>query len=202
VNSTEKFASTTEQLGVNKHIAMLQQIIRQWIYPKELRISQPRADLPCTLNALRAALVEKSTKQATAIETAPYSEDDGPLNAKALAQVGTHLWRLKNKMIEPGLKRPRDEFSRVYRHLDAAWDVLAEAGIEILDLTGRPFDHGQSVPPHLSADCWTGAQNDRGNNHPKHFVARQGDSGWRGHRGSTSRTGTARLKEVCNENDS
>lgn len=126
---------------------MLQQIIRQWIYPKELRISQPGADLPCILNALRAALVEKSTAQATAIETVRYGQDDGPLNAKALAQVGTHLWRLKNKMIEPGLKRPRDEFSRVYRHLDAAWDVLAEAGIEIVDLTGRPFDHGQSVRP-------------------------------------------------------
>jgi hypothetical protein len=126
---------------------MLQQIIRQWIYPKELRISQPRTDLPCTLNALRAALVEKLTPQATATETMQYGQDDGPLNTKALAQVGTHLWRLKNKMIEPGLKKPRDEFSRVYRHLDAAWDVLAEAGIEILDLTGRPFDHGQSVRP-------------------------------------------------------
>ena len=126
---------------------MLQQIIRQWIYPKELRISQPRADLSRTLNALRAALVEKSTQQPTAIGTVPYAQDDGPLNAKALAQIGTHLWRLKNKMVEPGLKKPRDEFSRAYRHLDAAWDVLTEAGIEILDLTGRPFDHGQSVRP-------------------------------------------------------
>jgi hypothetical protein len=103
-------------------------------------------DLSSTFNALRTEL-EKSQQSAARSDTVRPHHDDGPLNTKALAQIGTHLWRLKNKMIEPGLKRPRDEFSRAYRHLDAAWDVLSEAGIEILDLTGRPFDHGQSLRP-------------------------------------------------------
>lgn len=125
---------------------MLREIIRQWIYPKELRIPQPAADLSCTLNVLKSALAKSQEPEVT-INTVRATRDDGPLDTKALAQIGTHLWRLKNKMLDPGLKRPRDEFSRAYRHLDAAWDVLSEAGIEILDLTGRPFDHGQSLRP-------------------------------------------------------
>jgi hypothetical protein len=124
---------------------MLQGTIRQWIYPKELRIAAPREDFSATLNALSKLL--QAPEPSPAVDSRQPSQDGSPLDSGAVAQIGTHLWRLKNKMVEPGLKRPRGEFSRAYRHLDAAWDVLTEAGVEILDLTGRPFDHGQSLRP-------------------------------------------------------
>jgi hypothetical protein len=125
---------------------MLHETIRQWIYPKELRIAAPGDDFTAALNTMRSVL--QAPQPFPAFDGhQPSREGDGPVDTAALAQIGTHLWRLRNKMVEPGSKRPREEFIRAYRHLDAAWDVLAEAGIEILDLTGRPFDHGQSLQP-------------------------------------------------------
>src|SRR5262245_50464225 len=111
---------------------MLRESIRQWIYPRELRIAAPREDYSDALSALGRML--QALQCSRAINSRQPSQEGGPLDAGTLAQIGTHLWRLKNKMVEPGLKRPRDEFSRAYRHLDAAWDVLTEAGVEILDL--------------------------------------------------------------------
>jgi hypothetical protein len=125
---------------------MLQETIRQWIYPKELRITAPREGFSAALNELKSMLLATRPSPAAAGRQ-PDPEGGAAVDAAALAQIGTHLWRLKNKMVEPGSKRPREEFSRAYRHLDAAWDVLFEAGVEVLDLTGRPFDHGQSLRP-------------------------------------------------------
>jgi hypothetical protein len=59
-----------------------------------------------------------------------------------LADVGTGLWRLRQKMVEPGTEQPLDEMRRAFRHLESTWDVLLQAGVEILDHTGEPVPEG------------------------------------------------------------
>jgi hypothetical protein len=48
-------------------------------------------------------------------------------------------------MLQPGTDRPREEMRRVFRHVESGWDVLAQAGVEILDHTDAPFSPGQSL---------------------------------------------------------
>lgn len=62
-----------------------------------------------------------------------------------LADVGTGLWRLRQKMQKPGTNQPLDEMRRAFRHLESVWDALAQAGIEIHDYNDRPFDEGLSL---------------------------------------------------------
>jgi hypothetical protein len=62
-----------------------------------------------------------------------------------LAEVGTGLWRLRQKMIQPGTNKPLEEMRRAYRHFESVWDTLAKDGVEILDHTGEEFDAGRSI---------------------------------------------------------
>ncbi len=48
-------------------------------------------------------------------------------------------------MIEPETGKPLEEMKRAFRHLQATWDILADAGIEIQDHTGVLFDSGMSI---------------------------------------------------------
>jgi hypothetical protein len=63
----------------------------------------------------------------------------------ALADLATCLWRLRARLADPD------------RHLDAAFDALAGAGIEVRDHDGDPYDPGQPLTavrfePDASAD--------------------------------------------------
>jgi hypothetical protein len=59
-----------------------------------------------------------------------------------LADVGTGLWRLRQKMVQPGTDRPLEEMRRAFRHLESVWDALTQAGMEIRDHTGEPVPEG------------------------------------------------------------
>ena len=109
---------------------MLVSTLRQWTYPKVLRIPNPAAELSIALTSLVHLLAAPSTP-AACDNHEPQGTDH--VDARALAQLGTHLWRLKTKLIDPLTSDPRPEFGRAYRHFDAAWDVLSEAGIEVID---------------------------------------------------------------------
>jgi hypothetical protein len=62
-----------------------------------------------------------------------------------LADVGTGLWRIRNKMVKPGTNEPLEEMRRVYRHLESTLNILIEAGLEIQDHTDTPYDPGMSL---------------------------------------------------------
>lgn len=59
-----------------------------------------------------------------------------------LCEVGTNLWRLREKMVEPQTSQPRAEVRRAYRHLEAIFDTLTQAGIDIHDHTNEPVPEG------------------------------------------------------------
>ncbi len=64
---------------------------------------------------------------------------------KLLANVGTGLWRARQKMVKPGTTQPLEEMRRAYRHVESIWDALAQAGISIQDHADKPFDAGLSL---------------------------------------------------------
>lgn len=109
--------------------------VRQWRYPKEFRIGEPiwAYNLLPVLERLSSALSAQVATPTTLDETT-YS--------RMLADVATGLWRLRQKMLQPGTDQPLEEMRRAYRPFASAWDALIEAGITILDHTDTPFNSG------------------------------------------------------------
>jgi hypothetical protein len=68
------------------------------------------------------------------------SWDDG-----STAAVATGLWRMRNKMVQPGTDVPLPEVRGLYRHLESTWDALAGAGVEIQSHDGAAADPGLSL---------------------------------------------------------
>jgi hypothetical protein len=64
-------------------------------------------------------------------------------HVELLTALATRLWRLKQKMVKPVTDEPLEDVRRTYRHLESAWELLRDAGIEIQDHTNeRVPDHG------------------------------------------------------------
>ena len=65
--------------------------------------------------------------------------------AKLFRTVGTAVWKLQGRMLDPETKEPRDEFRRVWRHVEAIRDALTDIGVDIVDWTGKRYDEGMSL---------------------------------------------------------
>jgi len=107
---------------------------RQFLYPKEFRISSPvwSVDLREQLRAI-----------AKLLQTAPV-DADGP-NPRLLSDLCTGLWRLRGRMVHPDTGRPMEEMKRAYRHFESVWDALSAEGVKIYDHTGEAFEPGKSL---------------------------------------------------------
>ena len=68
------------------------------------------------------------------------AEEPG-ISGRSLADVATSIWRLRNRVAAAPEETPRS----VSRHLEMAWDALTQAGVEIRDHVGEPFDLGLSL---------------------------------------------------------
>ncbi|MDH7502145.1 MAG: hypothetical protein QHJ82_05435 [Verrucomicrobiota bacterium] len=108
---------------------------RQLLFPREFRIRAP---------VWPGDWLETLEKVARTPTQHPPNPDDNE-RIKFLADLATGVWRLKQKMIEPGTDRPKEQFKREYRHLESVWDLLVQAGLQIQDHTGKPFDSGQAL---------------------------------------------------------
>jgi hypothetical protein len=105
--------------------------LRQWFYPPEFRIRRTSA-----LDDVLPGSIEELLRHLTEAEGSGGS--DGKSLGPVLAEVGTGLWRLRKKMVQPDTNRPHDEMRSAYRHFESVWDVLKQAGLEIRDHTGEP----------------------------------------------------------------
>lgn len=110
--------------------------LRQLVYPKEFRITPPVWP-PALLSALEK-LTEVWGSSSPGAE-APAAQTE---QLHFLADIGTGLWRLRQKMVQPGTDRPLEEMRRAYRHLESIWDALTQAGVEIHDHTGESVPEG------------------------------------------------------------
>jgi hypothetical protein len=114
--------------------------LRQFRFPREFRIAPPvwNSDEVSTLQHALVLLQEQDAKKTCT--TAPDSSQK-----ELLRNMATGLWRIRQKMLEPESDKPLPGMQKAYRHLQSAWDVLSEAGGEIRDHTGTPYDPGLSL---------------------------------------------------------
>lgn len=116
--------------------------LRQRHFPPEFRIptqahQPPRPELP-----------------SPRVESAPQDAVPHPPDA-ALADLATQLWRLGKKLTEPAAEDPGGSGNggrassrrapKAARHLRAAQDALAKAGVEIHDHDGMEYDIGLAL---------------------------------------------------------
>jgi hypothetical protein len=106
--------------------------IRQWQFPREFRIRPP-------------VWTKDASEQLKEIaELLAKPEGAGP-NLALLADVGTGLWRLKGRMVDPDTGHPPEQMRRAYRHFESVWDALTNEGVKIYDHTGEPFEPGRAI---------------------------------------------------------
>lgn len=113
---------------------------RQLLYPPQFRIHRPQAE---------TTLLEEADSLLRNLLSAPTKEkpgrDDTSLQEGLVVRVATGLWRLRQRMIDPLTKQPKDEMRRAYRHVESLWDTLGEFGVEIQDHGGEAFDSGMAL---------------------------------------------------------
>ncbi|WP_019633116.1 hypothetical protein [Actinomadura atramentaria] len=119
--------------------------LRQWTRPPEFRIRRtpwPAEALAALADLARAAEAERAATagRADAVDPPPAAEPAQGLPASSAADLATSLWRLRTRVAaDPDAPRA------VVRHADTAWDALADAGVEVKDHLGDPFDPGLSL---------------------------------------------------------
>jgi hypothetical protein len=116
--------------------------LRQLRYPKEFRISPSVWPVDLIDAFERLAQVLGRNGKMTPYQAKQESEEQ---RMRFLADIGTGLWRLRQKMVKSGTDQPLEEMRRAYRHLESTWDALIQGGIEIQDHTGERFDSGMSL---------------------------------------------------------
>lgn len=65
--------------------------------------------------------------------------------SRTVTELGTGLWRLRQRMIDPQSGEPLAEHRRSFRHLASVWDALEEIGVDVIDHSGQPYDPGQAL---------------------------------------------------------
>jgi hypothetical protein len=123
--------------------------LRQWQFPRELRIAAPALPPELRLAASAPAAVR--------------SPDGDGLDPGLLAALGTDLWRLRRLLAEPGTGQPvPTRTRRAFRRLEALWDACTQLGLEIVDHTGEPVpDHGELGIKTLAHQPQAGLANPR-----------------------------------------
>jgi|WetSurMetagenome_2_1015567.scaffolds.fasta_scaffold00088_7 hypothetical protein len=114
--------------------------LRQLRFPREFRIGPPAWNSD-ELSALEQVILLLKERDSDHLSTP--SEDKA--QQQLLRDLATGLWRIRQKMLEPGSGEPLAGMQKAYRHLQSTWDVLTEAGVEIQDHTGSHYDPGLSL---------------------------------------------------------
>jgi len=123
--------------------------LRQSLYPAEFRIPAP--EFPSELVGALRRLTETASPELDALPrpeintTAELSADLRKEQFRFLADIGTGLWRLRQKMVQPGTDRPVEEMRKAYRHFESVWDALSKAGLEVRDHVDTPYDAGLAL---------------------------------------------------------
>ncbi|WP_433335359.1 hypothetical protein [Spirillospora sp. CA-294931] len=137
-----------------RRIAEARATVRQLRWPREFRIGP--AEWPDDILAVFADLPSRDAAEpasgagpgaasgaaagpASGVASGAGSGVPG-LDGRSLADVATSVWRLHVRMA--GLP---DSMRATTRHVEKAWDTLAQAGVEIKDHLNDPFDTGLSI---------------------------------------------------------
>jgi|GEM_PF-1011404 len=80
---------------------------------------------------------------ATGPAAAPVDQSN-PLDAP-LASLATNIWRAQSRMLDPKTGQPREEFRRLYRHIEGSIEAFGAMGVRLSDWLGQPYDSGLPV---------------------------------------------------------
>jgi hypothetical protein len=97
---------------------------------------------PQGCQALLNELIRASGPPGGALPEASAEHAISEVLARFLAEVGTNLWRLRLKMLQPGTDQPVEDMRRPYRHVESMWDTLIQEGVDIHDHTGEIVPEG------------------------------------------------------------
>ena len=61
-----------------------------------------------------------------------------------LVEMATNAWRLQARMVDRDSGEPKAETRKLYRFVEGLFRALDEAGIQVIDKTGKPYDNGMS----------------------------------------------------------
>lgn len=77
----------------------------------------------------------------------PQQQDNDAITKlqKTIPGIATNAWRAQKKMINVETGEPKEELRRIYRHVEAILDALADAGVEIVDPCGQAYDTGMAL---------------------------------------------------------
>lgn len=65
--------------------------------------------------------------------------------AKLFRAIGTAVWKLAGRMLNEETKEPKDEYRRLWRHVEAIRDALTTIGVDVIDWTGKRYNEGMSL---------------------------------------------------------
>ena len=115
--------------------------VRQWALSVEYRGEPPTLPdgMEESLSRFAQALVFSTAdaQPLLAEETGAAHDELVSFLVGLLREVGTGLWRVCEKMVEPQSREPLPEMRRAYRHVEALLDTLAQAGVRIQDHTNE-----------------------------------------------------------------
>jgi len=143
----------------------------QLLVPREFRIQAPsrvsEAIVPVDYAAPREC--DQASRQslpaaepAAASGSASIGLEPPGMDDATLAGVCTGLWRARRRMLGQREGRAADEMRIPLRHVEAVWDTLEEAGIEIRDHTGEPVpEYGVLLLEVLAYQPTPGIDRDR-----------------------------------------
>lgn len=97
--------------------------------------------------------VERMSEEATSSQATPVSGDSHTAGGsipdadlvKLFRTTGTAVWKLAGRMLDEETKEPKDEYRRLWRHVEAIRDALTAVGVDVIDWTGKRYDEGMSL---------------------------------------------------------
>src|SRR5262245_17113628 len=100
----------------------------------------PAETIHSEVNASASPGAELFVARETAIDAALVEE-----MLRMIANVGTGLWRMRQKMVNPDTNEPHEEMRRIYRNFESVWDSIDQAEVQIQDHTGNLYKSGTTL---------------------------------------------------------
>ncbi|MBN2547793.1 MAG: hypothetical protein JXB15_01445 [Anaerolineales bacterium] len=123
--------------------------LTQFLFSRSIQIGSPMSQTEADMVYQNLVTHIKSSSQAGSTAPAAAAAEAGQKEShffkeqmRLLADMGTGLWRLRQKLLQPGSDQPLEEVRRAYRHFQSVWDTLQESGVTIIDHTNQPYDSG------------------------------------------------------------
>lgn len=118
--------------------------LRQLMFRKAFRIPAPvwPADVLEQIEAARRDRGDRAPRPESRLEPGLTANEDTMV---LVAELVTGLWRIRRRLLADGNGEPPEGQRAVFRHVESAWDVLAQKGIEVRDDVGARYVPGMAL---------------------------------------------------------